>query len=128
MELLQLLDGRNPNFTDGWYLLGCDAVKSGRSLQMFRGTECLHLLGRRKIQASKPRIENVENVVQTVIETALGHNKFATRDCLLSACLLVVEAVPSSETSVNIYQITRRHIPCDSTLRRCKNICILSKL
>lgn len=53
---------------------------------------------------SKPRIENV---VRTAIEAAMDHNKFATRDySLLAACLLIVEALPSSETSVNVYHIT----------------------
>jgi hypothetical protein len=74
-----------------WYLLECDTVKSGRSLQMFRGKECLHLQSARKIQASskhsKPRIENV---VRPVIETALDQSTFATRDSMLVAFLLIV--------------------------------------
>jgi hypothetical protein len=63
MELLLLTDNRKDIIMDSFknvadlkvltlYLLLCNTVKSGISLQLFRGTECLHLQSRRKIQAS----------------------------------------------------------------------------
>jgi hypothetical protein len=43
--------------------------------------------------------------------------------CLTDTFTLKMEAVFASETSVNIYQTTRRHIPEDSTLHShcCEN-------
>jgi hypothetical protein len=44
--------------------------------------------------------------------------------CILWAMALVMEAVSTSETSVNFYETTRRNIPKDSHLhiRRCENL------
>jgi hypothetical protein len=44
--------------------------------------------------------------------------------CLLALIALMIEAVRTSETTVNIYQTTLRNIPEDSHLhtRRCENL------
>jgi hypothetical protein len=85
----------------------------------FGRTYCLHLQSRR---ISRQGISQQE--VGTKQKQAFIASCFLIPTSLSFSLTLKMEAVRSSETSLNFYRSTRHHIPEDSTLRnhRCKNI------
>jgi hypothetical protein len=52
-----------------------------------------------------------------LVEISSSHGGEYEDDCLLGCCGPDVEATSTSETSVILYQITRRNIPEDSHLQ-----------
>jgi hypothetical protein len=83
------------NSTVFWYVTPCCPVGINR---LPRGTYCFHLQGR--------RVSQVNNKQDLCLMLAL-----LLEVCFTYSSIMKIETVRSSETLVNIYQITRCYIP-----------------
>jgi hypothetical protein len=86
----------------------------------FRGTYCLHLQGRRASQASHQ--EETSRKKSSLWRQCVRRSISCLLLVSVAYCLtLKMEAVRSSDTSVNFYRTTRRHIP-EVSILICKKV------